>query len=95
MIDAVVRFARLLRRAGLPVGPDRVLDALRALPAIDIGRREDVYWTLAALFVVRREHFDIFDAAFRAFWRAPDTAERPAPPPWPAIDPIPDDESLL
>ena len=95
MIDAVVRFARLLRRAGLPVGPDRVLDALRALPAVDVGRREDVYWTLAALFVARREHFDIFDAAFQAFWRAPDTTVRPAPPVLPVMDPIPDDEALL
>lgn len=95
MIEAVVRFARLLRRAGLPVGPGRVLDALRALPGVDLGRRDDVYWTLAALFVARREHLEIFDAAFRAFWRAPDAAAHRSRPPLPVIDPALDDDALL
>jgi uncharacterized protein with von Willebrand factor type A (vWA) domain len=65
----VAHFARALRRAGVPVGPDRVLDALRALEATGISRRDDFYWTLAALFLNRREHFDVFDQAFNLFWR--------------------------
>ena len=65
----VAHFARALRLAGVPVGPDRVLDALRALEATGISRRDDFYWTLAALFLNRREHFDVFDQAFNLFWR--------------------------
>jgi len=67
--ENVAHFARALRRAGVPVGPDRVLDALRALEATGISRRDDFYWTLAALFLNRREHFDLFDQAFNLFWR--------------------------
>jgi uncharacterized protein with von Willebrand factor type A (vWA) domain len=67
--ENVAHFARALRRAGVPVGPDRVLDALRALQATGISRRDDFYWTLAALFLNRHEHFDVFDQAFNLFWR--------------------------
>ncbi len=64
----VVHFARALRKAGLPVGPGRTLDAVRALES-GIGGRDDVYWTLHALFVSRREHSVVFDQAFHLFWR--------------------------
>jgi uncharacterized protein with von Willebrand factor type A (vWA) domain len=72
----VMHFARVLREAGLPVGPDRVLDALRALEVAGIDRREDFYWTLAAVFLDRREHFELFDQAFHIFWRDPRMLER-------------------
>jgi uncharacterized protein with von Willebrand factor type A (vWA) domain len=71
-----MHFARVLRAAGLPVGPDRVLDALRALEVAGIERREDFYWTLAAVFLDRREHFELFDQAFHIFWRDPRMLER-------------------
>ena len=66
-----MHFARVLRQAGLPVGPDRVIDALRALQVAGIERREDFYWTLAAVFIDRREQFDLYDQAFHIFWRDP------------------------
>jgi len=65
----VVHFARALRKAGVPVGPDRVMDGLRALELSGIERREDFYWTLAAVFLSRREQFELFDQAFWLFWR--------------------------
>jgi uncharacterized protein with von Willebrand factor type A (vWA) domain len=74
--ENVMHFARLLRAAGLPIGPDRVIDALRALEAVGIERRDDFYWTLAAVFLDRREQFDIFDQAFHIFWRDPKLLER-------------------
>ncbi len=64
----VTHFARALRKAGLPVGPGRTLDAVAAL-AEGVGGREDFYWTLHALFVSRREHSVVFDQAFHLFWR--------------------------
>ena len=71
-----MHFARVLRAAGLPIGPDRVLDAVRALEVAGLERREDFYWTLASVFLARREQFEIYDQAFHIFWRDPQLLER-------------------
>ncbi|HSD44942.1 MAG TPA: VWA domain-containing protein [Burkholderiales bacterium] len=76
LADNVMHFARVLRAAGLPVGPGKVLDALAALEIAGVDRRDDFYWTLAAVFVDRREQFEIFDQAFHIFWRDPKLLER-------------------
>lgn len=76
LAENIIHFARVLREAGIPVGPDRVLDALRALDVAGIGNREDFYWTLASVFLSRREHFEVFDQAFHIFWRDPRMLER-------------------
>ena len=72
MADNVVGFARALRVAGIPVGPGTVIDAMNALQVIDIGNRTDVFTTLEAIFVKRREHALIFAQAFDLFFRAAD-----------------------
>jgi uncharacterized protein with von Willebrand factor type A (vWA) domain len=71
-----MHFARVLRAAGLPIGPDRVLDAVRALEVAGVERRDDFYWTLASVFLDRREQFEIYDQAFHIFWRDPQLLER-------------------
>jgi len=71
-----MHFARVLRAAGIPVGPDRVIDSLRALEVAGLRMREDFYWTLASLFLDRREQFELFDQAFHVFWRNPRLLER-------------------
>ena len=76
MADAVARhvvtFGRVLREAGLEVGPGRLADALTGLDLVDLARRDDVYWTLRQTLVSRWEDLEAFDAAFRAwFLRAP------------------------
>jgi uncharacterized protein len=71
-----MHFARVLRGAGLPVGPDRVIDALRALEIAGVNNREDFYWTLASVFLDRREQFEVFDQAFHVFWRNPQLLAR-------------------
>jgi len=71
-----MHFARVLRGAGIPVGPDRVIDALQALEVAGIERRDDFYWTLASVFLDRREQFDLYDQAFHIFWRDPQLLER-------------------
>jgi uncharacterized protein with von Willebrand factor type A (vWA) domain len=76
LAENVMHFARLLRGAGLPVGPDRVIDALSALRFAGIERRDDFYWTLASVFLGRRDQFDLYDQAFRVFWRDPRDAAR-------------------
>src|ERR1700685_1594429 len=68
--DNVVGFARALRAAGIPVGPGAAIDALKARRGTEIGNRADVYTTLEAVFVKRREHALIFAQAFALFFRA-------------------------
>src|SRR6266516_3874736 len=64
----VVVFGRVLREAGLEVGPGRVGGALRGLDAIDLACQEDVYWALRQTLVSRREDLDAFDRAFDAWF---------------------------
>jgi uncharacterized protein len=74
--DNVVHFARVLRHAGIPVGPDRVLAALEAIEAVGLGRRDDVHAALSAVMLDRHEQQALFDDAFAAFWRDPKLLER-------------------
>jgi uncharacterized protein with von Willebrand factor type A (vWA) domain len=67
----IMHFARILRRAGLPIGPGRVIAALQALPLVNITNKDDAYWTLHALFVNRHSQSELFKLAFDRFWRAP------------------------
>jgi uncharacterized protein len=69
LAENIAYFARVLRAAGLPVGPGAVLDAIEAVEAARVGTREDFYWTLHSVFVKRHEHSILFDQAFRVFWR--------------------------
>ena len=75
-----MHFARLLRAAGLRIGPDRVVDCVKALEMAGACefplRREDWYWTMSAVLLSRNEQRPIFDQAFRIFWRDPKLAER-------------------
>ena len=75
-----MHFARLLRAAGLRIGPDRVVDCVKALEMAGASefplRREDWYWTMSAVLLSRNEQRPIFDQAFRIFWRDPKLAER-------------------
>lgn len=70
-----MRFARILRAAGVPVGPGRVLDGVNALAAIDVTQGTDFYWALHAVFVSRPEQHELFDQAFRVFFRTPDAVD--------------------
>ncbi len=67
----ITHFARALRRAGLPIGPGRVIDAIRAVEAVGFTEKRDFYWTLHACFVNRPEHGRIFAQLFRLYWRDP------------------------
>ena len=67
----ITHFARALRRAGLPIGPGRVIDAIRAGEAAGFTEKRDFFWTLHACFVNRPEHARIFAQLFRLYWRDP------------------------
>ena len=67
----ITHFARALRRAGLPIGPGRVIDAIRAVEAAGFTEKQDFYWTLQACFVRKPEERRVFGQVFRLYWRDP------------------------
>ena len=71
LAENITHFARALRRAGLPVGPGRVIDAVRAIEAAGFSNKADFYWALHACFVNRPEHRATFSQVFRLYWRDP------------------------
>ena len=73
--ENIAHFARALRRAGVPVGTGRVIDAIRAVEAVGFTDRRDFYTTLEACFVSRPEQRLVFAQVFRLFWRDPQFLE--------------------
>ena len=67
----ITHFARALRRAGLRIGPGRVVEAVRAVAAVGFTERADFFWTLHASFVTRPEERQVFEQVFRLYWRDP------------------------
>ena len=78
LADNVLHFVRVLRGAGLPLGPAKVIDALAAVEAVGVAHREDFREALAAVLCSRRDHLELFEQAFELFWRDPKLLERMA-----------------
>ncbi len=76
LAENIMHFARVLRAAGLPVGPGKVLDAVRAVEIAGLARRDDFYWALFSIFVNRYDQRELFDQAFHIFWRDPQIMEK-------------------
>ena len=74
----VLHFARLLRRAGLPVGPAEVIAAQQALLLVDLGAKAQVSAALRGLMCHRHEDREVFDQAFALFWRNPEASRQAA-----------------
>ena len=74
----VMHFARLLRRAGLPVGPAETIAAQNALTQIDLASKIETRTALSSVMIHRHEHQEVFDQAFALFWRDPSAAEQAA-----------------
>ena len=76
LAENIMYFARVLREAGIPVGPGAVIDALDAAMSGSLRTRDDFYWTLHAVFVKRRDQREVFDQAFHVFWKKPKMLEQ-------------------
>jgi uncharacterized protein len=75
LLDNLLIFGGVLRRAGIPVQSARLADVVEALGYVDLGARDDVYHVCRALLVHRQDQIAVFDAAFAAFWRQHDMRE--------------------
>jgi hypothetical protein len=69
LTTAVLRFGQMLRAAGMPLTITEMMDGVRALEAVDLLDRQDVYLALRTTLVARHEEFPIFDRCFDTFWR--------------------------
>jgi uncharacterized protein len=76
LAENIVHFTRVLRTAGMPVGPDCALAAIAAVETVGLDRRGDVHAALGAVLLDRHEQQPLFDAAFDAFWRDPKLLEQ-------------------
>jgi uncharacterized protein with von Willebrand factor type A (vWA) domain len=62
----VVALGRALRSAGVPAGPDRVAEAVRAVTALDPLAYDDVYWAGRVTLCAGRDDLARYDAVFAA-----------------------------
>jgi len=69
LAENIAYFGRALRTAGMSVGPGAMLDAVEAVETIGIGHKDEFRAALEAVFVKRRQDAEMFDQAFRLFWR--------------------------
>lgn len=71
LLHNLLLFGRLLRQLGLDVNPGRMVDLVRALELVQVGRKSDFYYTARALLVHHHDDIPLFDQAFDLFWRKP------------------------
>ncbi|GAA4181500.1 vWA domain-containing protein [Gryllotalpicola koreensis] len=84
-----VAFAAALRRAGLPVTPDRSAWLVEALRLIPPRTRGELYWASRAVFVTAHEQLPRFDAVFdTVFGGAVDLSDSRGDPNAPSSDTI-------
>lgn len=76
LADNIVHFARVLRKAGMRIGPAAVADAIEAVKAVGIGDRDEFHAALHCTLVRRHEDQAVFDEAFRLFWRSRDLVQK-------------------
>ncbi len=89
----ITHFARALRKAGLPIGTGRVIDAIQAVQAAGFTEKRDFYWTLHACFVNKPEQRAVFAQIFRLYWRDPRYIEHMMAMMLPAIRGVQEDRS--
>jgi hypothetical protein len=75
LLDNLLIFGRLLRRAGVAVHRGRLLDVVDALGHVNVAERSEVYHACRALLVHRHDQIALFDIAFASFWRVHDGGE--------------------
>ncbi len=71
LLNNLLLFSRTLHTLGLNVNPGNIIEVVRALDVVEIGRKPDFYYTLRTILVQKKEHLPLFDEAFDYFWRKP------------------------
>ncbi len=71
ILHNILLFGRVLRELGLDVHSGRMLDVVDVLGEVGFRRRQDLSLAMRTLLVHRQQDLQLFDEAFRVFWRAP------------------------
>ena len=71
ILHNLLLFEQVLRRLGLDVGSGNVLDLVRAMEYVSMGRKQDFYQAARSILVHRKSDLSLFDEAFQVFWRRP------------------------
>ena len=69
--ENIMHFGRVLRRAGLPIGPGQIIGAINAVTQVGLENRGDFYWALHSVFVNRQDQRDILTRHFIYFGAIP------------------------
>jgi len=75
----LLEFCHLVRAHGMRVTAGRIIDAFRALQAIDVFRQDDFYTVLEANMVSHASDRDLFRQLFLQFWSGPTWVMPPDP----------------
>jgi uncharacterized protein len=73
LLPNLLLFGRVCKTLGMAVTPSQMIEVAHALEIVELGRREDVYHAIRALIVTHPRDLELFDEAFRTFWRKPTT----------------------
>ncbi len=65
----MVAFSRFLRANGIPLGPDREADALKALAEINLGDEAQFYLAMRSIFPQNRKQLRAFDELYAKYWK--------------------------
>ena len=76
LAENLLHFCRTLRRAGLPIGPGQVIDALRSVLATGIDDRRSLQAGLRAVLIRDPSQIRLFDQAFHIYFRNPRLLEK-------------------
>ena len=75
ILNSLLLFGEVLRKAGLDVGSGNMLDMVRAMDHVPFGRKQDFRQAARCILVHRKQDLPLFDEAFEVFWRTPATRQ--------------------
>lgn len=68
-INNILLFCNLVRRAGIPVGIDRSIIAVKAIQDTPLNSLDDLCEILLTILVTKRDHIGVFKNLFHLFWK--------------------------
>ena len=68
-INNILLFFKLIRQAGIPVGIDRSIIAVKAIQDTSLNSLDDLCEILLTILVTKKDHIGIFKNLFHLFWK--------------------------
>ena len=68
-INNILLFCKLIRQAGIPVGIDRTIIAVKAIQNTSLNSLDDLCEIMLTILVTKRDHIGIFKNLFHVLWK--------------------------